>query len=58
MPSMSYCKFENTVIDLIACRDAIIDNEKQTNDYEIEARKQLIEICNEITEHCKNNGTL
>lgn len=55
MPSMSYCKFENTVLDLIPCRDAIINNEKQTNEYEINARKELIEICKEIAEHCKDN---
>jgi hypothetical protein len=52
MPSMSYCKFENTVTNLRACRDSIIENEELTSEYEIRAKKRLIELCKEIAEYC------
>ena len=49
--NMSYCRFQNTLIDLDDCRQALeeidFDLKKLSND-EAEAACRLIEICQEI----------
>lgn len=51
MANMSYCRFENTARDLQDCYDNLHD--KLTSEYEISARKRLIEICALILDECE-----
>lgn len=64
MASMSYCVFENTVVDLRNCLsfleealnsgqtfDEFIDS--RSSEYEMKAVSQLIQLCEEITEMAK-----
>lgn len=47
MGNMSYCRFRNTLPDLIDCQEHLIENlEKE----EEKARTELIQICREIAE--------
>lgn len=48
MSNMSYCRFENTVSDLLDCRGHI--NDKLTGDYEPIARQRLVELCASVLE--------
>jgi hypothetical protein len=48
MANMSYCRFQNTVTDLADCEAHINDDMEDMSDEEIEARKELIEICKNI----------
>ena len=49
MPNMSYCRFENTVIDIIDCINAIEDGEcDELSSYEINALKEFKEMGDEI----------
>jgi len=41
--NMSYCRFQNTLIDLKDCQEYMDDTE--LSDEEKRARKQLIDIC-------------
>lgn len=47
MPSMSYCRFRNTLEDLKACADSFEDI---TSPDELKAAKKLIEVCQGIAE--------
>lgn len=47
MSNMSYCRFRNTLEDLRDCHAHM--NDKSLSDEEYKARKQLIELCEEIT---------
>jgi hypothetical protein len=47
MGNMSYCRFQNTVIDLDDCYDNIDDTDNMS-DEELRARKKLIKICCDI----------
>ena len=52
MGNMSYCRFENTYSDLVDCKDAL-DNDGGLNeleDSELDYAKELIELCQEITD--------
>ena len=44
---MSYCRFQNTVQDLIDCRDNM-DLDDQASQEERNAKMKLIELCREI----------
>ena len=46
MPSMSYCRFENTLNDLEICAEHI--NDELGSEREQDARKRLVEICQQI----------
>ena len=49
MPNMSYCRFENTVMDVKDCINAIEDGECDSlSSYEISALKQFKELGDEI----------
>jgi hypothetical protein len=57
MSNMSYCRFQNTLSDLLDCRnalDAMIDGDGDTtrsgalSEYEEEAAMQLVELCADI----------
>ena len=52
MGNMSYCRFENTAMDLEDCANAILDGDfidyETTSDSEIESLKDLIEYCKDI----------
>lgn len=47
--NMSHCRFENTVEDLRECYENINDV-NETNEYEMRARVQLLELCKLILE--------
>lgn len=47
MSNMSYCRFQNTLIELRVCGDAIEEREKLSVE-EKEARKWMIRLCAEI----------
>jgi hypothetical protein len=44
---MSYCRFQNTLIDLRACRDALIEEEELSDD-EQRAMKALLLVCKQV----------
>jgi len=49
MPNMSYCRFENTVMDIRDCINAIEDGECDSlSSYEISALKEFKELGDEI----------
>ncbi len=55
MANMSYCRFENTLNDLIDCRNAMGESSpeellEEASDYEKRAYYELIEVCKEIAE--------
>lgn len=58
MANMSYCRFQNTVIDLQDCYDALSDPERDGTTNEIEplsreeerAKRNLITLCEGIVE--------
>lgn len=51
MGNMSYCRFANTLSDLIDCRHAIMEeDEADLSESERRAMKRLIEVCQEIVE--------
>ena len=49
MASMSYCRFENTSIDLRACvndlKEADSFSDLDHNEYEIDAREAIVKLC-------------
>ena len=51
MSNMSYCRFENTLLDLRDCRDALISIDgdlDQLSDTEKRAAQRLIDVCRDI----------
>jgi hypothetical protein len=52
MANMSYCRFENTYNDLMACSYYMTDDLSES---EAKYRKQLIELCKEIIEEHELN---
>ena len=50
MANMSYCRFENTLRDLLDCKEAIQTGEipKETDKYEYPAMLHLIGVCESI----------
>lgn len=55
MANMSYCRFENTVADVLDC----IDNWKRVeSDSEKEAQKELVELCKQILEDFGDDDNL
>lgn len=57
MPSMSYCKFENTEIDMRQCVEAMEDagdmEDLDMNDYEKRAFARLFNLCYRFIEEAK-----
>ncbi len=51
MGNMSYCRFQNTVTDIEECIDHMADSDLSED--ENEARKMLIEICQQIIDDYK-----
>ncbi len=49
---MSYCRFENTVDGLRDCYENINEINK-TNEFEMRARVQLLELCKRILEEAE-----
>lgn len=51
---MSYCRFQNTVIDLQDCADTLSDlrdgEEEELSSEELRAKNRLIQMCADITE--------
>jgi hypothetical protein len=45
MPFMSYCRFENTLPELVACAEHLEDS---LSEAEHEARKAMIRVCRQI----------
>lgn len=51
--NMSYCRFQNTLLDLIDCKEAIIEDGLSAADLsadELRARTKLIKECRELLE--------
>ena len=53
---MSYCRFENTVDGLRDCYENINEIDK-TNEFEMRARVQLLELCKRILEEAEDMPT-
>jgi len=54
MANMSYCRFQNTLLDLNACRSALENAEVSDSKEEMRAAKTLIEVCLGIADDYKN----
>ena len=54
MPNMSYCRFQNTYLDLLDCANNLGD--KDLSDSEKMARKNLLELCKEMIEDFEFNN--
>ena len=48
MPNMSYCRFENTLSDLLECEEHFSDDDLSKD--ESKARAELLEICQRIVD--------
>ena len=46
---MSYCRFENTVNDMIDCIDNM-EIDEDASEYEKRARKEFVELCVQVAE--------
>lgn len=53
MPSMDYCKFENTCIDMARCVQHLQDNRNLPTDYELRGYTRLLEYCKDFIEASK-----
>ena len=53
MSNMSYCRFQNTVQDLMDCRDAFDDIHSKDEE---RAAKQLVKICADIVQNWSEDG--
>ena len=51
MANMSYCRFENTLTDLLDCHSALIAGEiDETNEIETRSMVRLVKLCKAIGE--------
>ena len=48
MPSMDYCKFENTAIDMANCVEHLENNRPLPTDYELRGYNRLLEYCKDF----------
>lgn len=55
MPSMGYCKFENTCRDMQQCVDHIED-QRRTSTREVMYAKRLYELAEKLVEHIDDLG--
>jgi hypothetical protein len=46
--NMSYCRFENTLMDLRDCEEHLYDSDLSEN--EVRARSKLVDLCAQIAE--------
>ena len=49
MANMSYCQFENTLLDLQSCQAALQEHDK-LSERERDAKEQLLNLCREMVE--------
>ena len=50
MPNMSYCRFENTVMDIRDCINAIEERDTdELSSYEVNALSEFLDLAREIT---------
>jgi len=57
MSNMGYCRFQNTLQDLRACYNALIDNDYPLSDDELRAKNRLIELCQDMVDNFgEDNG--
>ena len=58
MPNLEYCKFQNTLDDLIGCRESLLygDSLEDMSAEEREAAKNLIKVCGQIFNETKGWG--
>jgi hypothetical protein len=54
MANMSYCRFQNTYLDLLDCANNL--NDKDLSDSEKMAKKNLLELCKEMIEDFEFNN--
>lgn len=50
MSNMSYCRFENTLSDLLDCEEALEEAGTELSESEERARRELIEACKRIVD--------
>lgn len=56
MGNMSYCRFENTYLDLLDCQEALVGAgsirtlEQNANEYEKKYIRRLVALCKEIAD--------
>ena len=50
MSNLSYCRFRNTVSDLIDCEENLFD--ELDDNSEIRARERIIKVCHSIAQQC------
>lgn len=53
---MSYCRHENTARDLDDVWENWQDTTDDLNEYEVEGRKRIIRLVQEMNEHFESNG--
>ena len=51
MSNMSYCRFENTLKDLLDCYENLDDPTLEQSKTELVSREQLIDLCRKIVYH-------
>jgi len=54
MANMSYCRFENTSIDLRDCVNALEEGDYPESDYEKQAAKCMIDLCKRYVQAYEN----
>ena len=54
MPSMDYCKFENTAIDMAKCVEHLEDDRRLPSAREAAAFKRLVRYCEDFLEHAED----
>lgn len=54
MPSMDYCKFENTAIDMARCVEHVQDDRRLPSSREVAAFKRLVSYCEEFLEYAED----
>jgi len=57
MSNMSYCRFENTLNDLLDCKEALENVESKLSSSEAIAAVDLIKTCEEIVNYIKTETT-
>jgi hypothetical protein len=48
MPSMDYCKFENTCLDMAQCLEHLKNNRPLPTEYELRGYTRLLEYCKDF----------
>lgn len=53
MSNMSYCRFQNTLLDLRDCHEVMFEEDELSLE-EVRARRQLIELCHDIAQDAED----